>query len=363
MQVGNPSKILTPEQKIDLHKAFWLKKSLPKPLVTFHLAEDFFFSRHYKAAEHLLEPGKKITPDMLDVDLFMDDYENMFQDMIEIPQDGFWAAQPFTGIPWMEAILGCDVIATGSSFVSEPFLQSHSDIERLTLDDENAWFLKYIKFLEKLEKVSDGRFPIGQPIMRGPSDMIGSVMGQTEMVFAFMEDPEGMRRVAENVTAIYLKVIECQFSALSDFYGGYSMGFYHLWCPGKCIWFQEDLSAILSPTIYRNGLKSCAEKICRDYDFTSVHLHPSSFFILDELMSVERLRVIEINKDVDGPTIEDMVPIFEKVLSSKNLMIWGELDETDLECIVNKLPPEGIFLNIIAPDAARACELVEVMNR
>ena len=64
--------ILSPSQKVELHKAYWLKEPLKRPLFTFHLADDFFFSQHYKAAEKLLFAGKKITPDMLDVDLFLE---------------------------------------------------------------------------------------------------------------------------------------------------------------------------------------------------------------------------------------------------------------------------------------------------
>ena len=36
-------------------------------------------------------------------------------------------------------------------------------------------------------------------------------------------------------------------------------------------------------------MKGPAEKICKDYDYTAVHLHPASFFIVDELMEIEEL--------------------------------------------------------------------------
>ncbi len=38
-----------------------------------------------------------------------------------------------------------------------------------------------------------GRFPVGMPIMRGPTDMIGALLGQQEMVLALMmEEPAVM---------------------------------------------------------------------------------------------------------------------------------------------------------------------------
>jgi hypothetical protein len=107
---------------------------------------------------------------MIDVDLFLADYERMFEDSCQVPQDGFWATQPFTRIPWMEAILGCDVYATASSFVTKPFMKSIEETEKLRFDGHNPWLLKYIEFLKKIELLSNGRFAVGQPIMRGPSE-------------------------------------------------------------------------------------------------------------------------------------------------------------------------------------------------
>jgi hypothetical protein len=43
------------------------------------VAPDFFFSRHFGAAKELLVPGRVITPDMIDVDRFLPDYERMYR--------------------------------------------------------------------------------------------------------------------------------------------------------------------------------------------------------------------------------------------------------------------------------------------
>ena len=60
------------QDNIQLHHAFWNREPLKRPLVSFHIGQDFFFSRHYRAAQHLLVNGKQITPDMLDVDMIFE---------------------------------------------------------------------------------------------------------------------------------------------------------------------------------------------------------------------------------------------------------------------------------------------------
>lgn len=347
----------TLKKKISMHKAFWARSPMERPLIVFHLAPDFFFSTHYAAARRLLANGKKIIPALIDVDAFLDDYERMYRAVSGIEQDGFWAAQPYTGIPWMEGILGCEIRATENSFISQPQGRGPADLDGLAFDPDNPWFRKYLEFTVALQKLSNGRFPVGEPIMRGPSDMAGALMGQSEMVFALIDAPERMHRLFSTVTDILLEVMAAQFQLLEPFHGGYSLGFYPVWSPGKCIWFQEDLSALLSPAHYRRFLKAPAERICRAYDYTAVHLHPASFFIVDALLEIDRLRVVEVNKDVGGPSVAEMVPVLKKILLQKNLILWGDLDEGDIDVITGELPPTGLFLNPMVPTVKRAEQL------
>ena len=341
-----------------LHNAFWNREVLKRPLVSFQL-DDYFVSKRIKAAAHLLTDGKHITPEMLHVDSLMEDFERMFQESCQTGQDAFWVAEPFCGIPWMEAIFGCDIYGTKSSFISHPCIESAQDLKKIQFDPDNAWYRKYFEFVDKLNTLSAGRFPIGQPIMRGASDVVGALLGQMELVYAFADEPEVIQEAFFKVMNALRSVIKSQWDATMDFHGGYSMGFYHVWCPNKCIWFQEDLSALLSPQIYNDFLREPDASVCKGYDYTAVHLHPASFFILDMYMQMEGLKAIQINKDVGGPSVKDMMPYFLKVLASKNLIIYGDLDEGEIDCILEELPRKGTFLNITAETVERAKELME----
>ena len=244
--------------------------------------------------------------------------------------------------------MGSDLIAKGIICI----------FQGISFDPENPWFLKYMEFVEKLVKLSDDRFPVGEPIMRGPSDIVGAILGQSEMVFAIVDDTARMKSLFKKVTEIFIEVIFRHYEAVKPFKGGYSFGFYPVWSPEKCIWFQEDLSAILSPNHYREFLKEPAEMICKGYDYTAVHLHPASFFIIDELLKIDRLKAVEVNKDIGGPTVTEMIPIFKRILEKKNLIIWGDLDEPDIDVISGELPSRGIYLNPVVPDADRARALM-----
>lgn len=344
--------------RLYLHRKFWSGQDLARPLIAFKVGNGFFNSQ-FKAARHLFVHGKRIMPDMIDIDSFLEEYEEMFRESCLTGQDAFWTAEPFSAIPWMEAILGCEIYGTEYSLVSHPWVKSMDGLEKVSFDMDNPWFAKSMEFIFKLDRLAAGRFPIGQPLMRGPSDVAGALMGQTELVCALYDYPEEMRKLFLKISDIFLKIISHYYGKIPIFHEGHSIGMYHLWAPDKIIWYQEDVSALLSPLLYNKFLKDPDANICMKYDFSLMHIHPASFFILDEVLKIDRLKVIEINKDVEGPSVKEMMPVFRKILLKKNLLVSGELNKEDIQCILEELPSRGVFLHIIVPSLEHAQFLME----
>jgi hypothetical protein len=350
------------EERFALHRAFWSGSDQGRPLASFRIG-DFFFARHCRAAASLLVPERETVSGDLAVADYMDDYERMFAEAESCGQDAFWTAEPYTGIPWMEAILGCEVRAGKEAFTTRPAYASAAmaadAMERVVSGmrsnpSSNPWLAKYLEFTKALVQLGRGRFTVGQPIMRGPSDMVGALLGQTGMVYSLIDDPGSMERLVSAVTKAFLTVIKLQRELVPAFHGGTALGFYHVWAPGTSIWFQDDLSAILSPSMYGEFFLGAARDICRGYEYTAVHLHHSSFFILDQLLELPELRAVEVNKDIGGPSVPEMVGILERILEKKRLILWGDITLDDLAFLKSRIPPRGVFLNIVAPSAEEA---------
>ena len=102
--------------KIQRYKKFW-KKTNKSPLIGYSLGS-YFISKRFTAVENLLIENQTIKPDMLQVDNFRSDYLRMYEQWSETKHDIFFTGTPFPGLPWMEAILGCEVHSTKSSFVA-----------------------------------------------------------------------------------------------------------------------------------------------------------------------------------------------------------------------------------------------------
>jgi hypothetical protein len=350
------------DERIADHIKFWDRKKTSRPLASFYVGNEFF-ATHYKAAKALLIKGKKITPEMIDVDSFLEDYENHYNMSSMLNQGGFWAAEPFTSIPWMEAFWGCEIFGNENSIISHPFIKDAKDLDALNFSMDNPWVQKYFEFVKKLNTLSRGRFPVSQPVMRGQGDTAGALLGQSELVFAMYEEPEIIRRTLSRIVDSFLMINGEMHRLNAPFHGGSEIGLYHLWAPGKCVWYQDDISALLSPDLYKDFLLENEKRICAAYDYSMVHMHPASFFILDNMLRNEKLKVIQINKDNNGPTIEMMLPQFRTVLEhGKNLVIFGFLDEKEIKTIFDALPPEGIFFCLLDTKPENAQRISNYLN-
>ena len=350
------------EKRIALHKAFWNGEPMDQPIVSYRIG-DYFFANKFQANLPLLVKDTLVTPDMVDVDAYMDDYERMYQMSEETGQSAFFTVEPNTGIPWMEGMAGCPIRGEEVAFMATEVGDDIEAVGEIALDRQNPWFLKYVEFLDKLVKLSDGRFPVGEPIMRGTTDVLGCMIGQSTMACAVMEEPEQVQRIFGQVAQMLRDVIEEQWRHVPKFYGGYAAGFYHLWAPEKIIWYQEDLSAILSPWHYDQFLKDVSSKICQGYNYSFVHLHPNSFFHLDGILAQPNLKAVQINKDVTGPTVEEMIPVFHRVLNAgKRLIVWGDLTNAEVTMLMEELPHHSLFLNVITPTVDGAKEIQEIVS-
>jgi len=136
--------------KIKKHREYWERKN-KTPLIGFSLGS-YFISKRFNAVSDLLADKQIIKPDMINIDEFALDYINMHEKWSEVEHDIFFTGSPFPGLPWMEAMLGCEIYSTESSFIAR---SSELDIDNVKINKivNRDWFDKYIEFTDDLLKL------------------------------------------------------------------------------------------------------------------------------------------------------------------------------------------------------------------
>ena len=333
--------------------AQWLAMRNDRPVTGFTLGSYYPLHRYGGGVRRL--PEGRVTPEDVFVEDYLEDTERLYRLHEEAGGDLVFAAAPFLGMPWVEASLGCGVMAdhgTGSTrSIPPPGFAQRPRVPRFS--EDNPWVAKMLEFIPALEKQSGGRYPVGVTLMRGISDLLSALYGGEGFVLRMHDEPEEIADVVGKLCDYWIDFGRCLLSRLPDFHGGTGSFFYGLWCPGKMIWLQEDAVALLSPAMYERFIFPADCRIAASFENTVIHLHPSRV-IPSRLLTRSNLAAIELHIDHDGPRAAALESHYRTILSAKPLFIWGDLTAEDLEFVFTRLPHAGLAVNIVVPSVEEA---------
>jgi hypothetical protein len=330
----------------------WVHRSNDRPLVGFSVGTYYPLHRYPGGAKRI--PNGVVRPDDIVVANFLDDSDRLYELHEQAGGDMIWSAAPFLGMPWVEAALGCGVVAdhqSGStrstpppSFAQRPVVPEFTEA--------NPWVAKMLEFIPALVERSAGRYPVGVTLMRGISDLLSALYGGADFVLRMHDEPEEVHAVVERLTDFWIAFGRSLLDHLPLFHGGTGSLIWGMWCPGKMIWLQEDAAALLSPALYEKFIYPEDCRIAQAFDHCLMHLHPARFIPDGYLVNTE-LGAIELHLDHDGPPAEALASHYESILARKPLLIAGDVTDADLESIL-RLPHRGLAVGVVTPSAEEA---------
>jgi hypothetical protein len=333
-------------KKIERYRAFWNREKVERPLIGFSV-KSWFPLEEFKASA-LWQSKDYLEPEMVEPEAFMDDQVRLLREGEWIADDIFRGASPSQAVPWLCAMLGNRLRVLPGSVLAEEETLAWEELEEIGLDRDNPWFYKYMEFAETLVRTADGQFPVSHGTLVGPSDLMGAVRGHTQGILDLAENPERSHRLLERMTNIFIEITEELWRRIPLFHGGYYDAQYQLWAPGPIIRMQEDASALYSPELYREFLQPLDRRIASRFPSAFIHLHSTSMFILDAILEIDEIKCFEINNDVSGPPLEQIVPFFQTVQRAERpLLLRGSFSPDELRFLLEKLEPRGLYLYIM----------------
>jgi hypothetical protein len=347
------------------HRDFWALAEVKQPLVGFTIGaglDSWSYWQDNKAARALLEKKQIFAEDINPKD-FVDDQLKYLESSEQIEDDVCRTAMPLASLPWMEAILGCPVLATGANMKSGKILDRPGSLNRIPFNPDNPWILKYLQFVEVYTQAFGKRYPIAQSVIRGPSDLACALMGAEEATMALATEPREMLQLLEYVTGQLGEFLQLQLKHLPEFHDGYVIGQYEIWAPEPVIRIQEDFSVMYSPQLYADFLKPLDERLAEVASYNLIHLHASSLFLIDQFLSVSKIRAFQVTKDPGGTRLADMLSALVKIQEAgKPLIVKGKFDDADLDLIKKHLSVRGLCVQPVVGGKAEAEKLIQILR-
>jgi len=353
------------DEIIRRNRAFVNMESVERPLLGIYIGSEMPLELYKKASEIFSSfKGSVVVPEAINPKDFLDDYDRLFLEHEQVGDDLFWSASPLVGFPWMEAIVGIPVHASSATYWTTPYLDTWDKLNEINFSFENRWFQKLLEFKEVLIKHINGRYPIATSFVpvRGPGDMMGAALGQQKLALELYDNPENVKKLASIYTEIWIKVAKAQIEKTPKFYNGYVMPWYNIWMPDYCQYIQEDSLAYFSPKFYREILLENHIKMANSFKYSLMHLHTDGLYCLDKLYQMENLKIIEVTRDMAGPSAFELLPTLKELQKHKPLLIWGDLTREEIKELLNILSPRGLCICPVVKTLDEGKELIKRMK-
>ncbi|HUW34063.1 MAG TPA: hypothetical protein VM223_20845, partial [Planctomycetota bacterium] len=312
--------------------------------------------------------GQSLRPEDVSFAPFAADYENLFRLHQQAEDDFFYVGSAYWGIPWMEAILGCPVVAAGANCRAEVCATLDVGAGGPPPVVENPWFQALLRFTAELAAFSAGRFPVCPPLLRGPGDCASAMLGGMPFVMGFHDDPDGIRELLDHCSRTRLAVIRRLHEAIPPWRGTHAAGGYpsKMWCRRTVAYNQDDCAALLSPDLFREFLLPVHQEQCSAAEVNFIHLHSSCLYPVDVLLENRCYDVLEINIDHPGgasPALPELLPALKRVQTAgRPLLLWGELTPDEWGRLRKELSPVGLSLQPIIRRTEDMPALLEVLR-
>ena len=333
--------------KVERYKAFWNRKDVKRPLVGFTFI-GWFPLREFRVCK-AWHSSQYLTPDMVAPEAFVDDYIRLLQEGDIVDDDLIRGACPMhVAVPFLPAILGSKLRVLPENVLGEEQHLPWKEALKVRLDQQNPWFKKYMEFAQALVWESRGRFPVSHAAELGPSDLHAVLRGHNESIMDLVDEPAKSADLLWRMGEIFREFTEQLWKRVPLFCGGYFDAQYSLWSPGPIIRMQEDATANYSPALYRSLVQPVDRMLAGHFASSFIHLHSTSMFLLDAFLEIDEIQCFEINNDVGGPPLKEMVPYFQMVQKARRpLLIRGAFNRDEMRLLLDSLEVRGLFLNIM----------------
>jgi hypothetical protein len=329
------------EERVARYDAWRLRRKADRPMIGLLWEPDISPPNEFLSS---VEGGGEISAQQIEPEHFLACAERWHEQESGLIHDGIQRFTPAFGIPWMEAIAGCPVVAKPGSLWAQPCLDSLTNRRPIRFDAENPWTAKLLDFTRVLARRAAGRFPVAAPQLRGPLDTMAAMRTPEQMCLDLVEQPEESAALLGELASLWISVGRAVLDQIPPFHGG-CMGRMGGWFPDKAITPQNDVSTLISPQQYRRFALPHDARIVAAFPYTEFHMHASEHHQADNLIQLAKLTAIEFTLEhtLGGPPLAKMLPVVRRVLRAKPVILAALDVETADRCLT-QLPHEGLFL-------------------
>lgn len=229
-----------------------------------------------------------------------------------------------------------------------PVLSDYKDIESLSISEENFFYKKNIELTKVSAERGKGRYLTGITDIHAGFDALSVLRGGPDRAcMDIVDHSEDVKKTMKVLFRAWQKVYDDYYSIVKDVQKG-TVTWISIWAPGKMYPVQNDLSCLVSPSVYREFLLEELLWEIEYLEYSIYHLDGvEALQHLDILLEIPKLNAIQwvSGAKFQNESIERWIPLYKKIQSKKKaIVVYPKISEIDI--VLENLKPEGLLIQV-----------------
>lgn len=292
------------------------------------------------------------------------DFDTVFQNLRYRLSNTFWGGEAF---PWHYIYFGplfhVTYFGANPDFKQnttwyDTCFDSLDDILDFNFNEDNRWWMLFQEMTKRSASQSRGQYLVKTGSVTALIDTLSILLGSERLLLAMASEPEKVKAALGKLMP-YGKVIYDRLYSITNPVNNGSIDWMGLWCPGKVLTTQCDLSVMISPQMFDEFVKDDLQSTYDYVDYGIYHLDgKEEIRHLDILLSMDKIKLIQwvpskLYGDTDNRDPMKWIPLFRRIQAAgkKVLIICPPERITPLlKCIDRDLA----YLRVRCPDLETA---------
>jgi hypothetical protein len=310
----------------------WLTAVLPRP------------------REAIQEPARSLTPEQAWFDApHRISWSEYTLACTEFLADSFPQADTQIGPGSLATFLGANPIVDWNTVWYQPCISNPDTYGPILFDPQNNhWLDLHLEFIDEALRRSKGRWLVGAPDLIENMDTLAALRGDHNLFFDLIERPEWVFNRLGEINEAFFQAYDIFYARIKDAKGGSVFNPFNIWGPGKTVKVQCDISASLSPKMFRRFVVPHLDAQCKWLDHSLYHLDGTTCLQhLDALLEIDSIDAIEWTpQDQSQPTGGNprWYDLYRKIKSAgKSVQVIG-VEEDEVIPLLDAIGPEGTYV-------------------
>lgn len=242
----------------------------------------------------------------------------------------------------------------------EPVLESLEEENIVYREEVLKRHLEITRYLT--EHAGDDYF-VGMPDSTGTLDAISHLYGSQNLLLAFMEEPELVKKAVHKINLGWKDSNEKFYQMTRETCSGSVHSWMQLWAPGRIQHMQVDISVMISSEMYREfALPELQEQI-EWIDYPVYHFDGiEQIKHLDYILSLDKLKAIQWTYVAGQPSAGHFIPVLQRIQEAgKSLIVMAPKE--DVPVLLENLSADKLYIHCEAEDEEEAKNILKYIEK